>query len=119
MANAYTTRRFNYLMIEVNKINSRVSRYLMEIGYDRWCRVHAKAKRSFLMMLNIVEFVNSAKIRIQDMLILHLLEFIKKIVQKLNFSNKNITTNTTIHLFFMYQEIIIENMKVSILMKVK
>lgn len=62
-------------MAEVNKIDSTVSRYLMEIGYDRWSRVHARFNKGMVMTSNIVEYVNSSNKDARDLPVLGLLDF--------------------------------------------
>ncbi|XP_059277727.1 uncharacterized protein LOC132031860 [Lycium ferocissimum] len=44
MAKAYTLQEFNECMGRVTKIDRKLRRYLFEIGYHKWTRIHATVK---------------------------------------------------------------------------
>ncbi|XP_017245339.2 uncharacterized protein LOC108216998 [Daucus carota subsp. sativus] len=43
--NAYTVKKFEYHMRELDKVDSRIRTFLEEVGYDKWARVHSPNNR--------------------------------------------------------------------------
>ncbi|XP_055826278.1 uncharacterized protein LOC129894621 [Solanum dulcamara] len=46
MAKTYTTVEFNQYMEIIEKINKRIKYYLLNIGYNKWSRVHAQVRET-------------------------------------------------------------------------
>ncbi|XP_060211695.1 uncharacterized protein LOC132639250 [Lycium barbarum] len=88
MANACTIQKFEHFMTEISKIDERVPGYLHEIGYERWSMLHSKVKRSMVMTLNIAQSINSSNKRARDMPIIHVLEFMIKLIQQWNYHSR-------------------------------
>ena len=82
MARAYTMLDFNKHMAVVEKIDNRVKDYLLNIGYSKWSRVHAQVNRTWIMTSNIAESVNSRATNAKVLTVLHLLIFMRQLVQK-------------------------------------
>ncbi|XP_016484273.1 uncharacterized protein LOC107804849 [Nicotiana tabacum] len=59
MAKAYTIEKFNYHMVEVERIDKRVKDYLINVGYERWSRAHSTVNRTLTMTSNITESINA------------------------------------------------------------
>ncbi|KAH0632468.1 hypothetical protein KY284_035254 [Solanum tuberosum] len=53
MAKTYTMTKFNQCMTIVEKIDKSIKDYLLNIGYNKWSRVHAEVNRTWIMTSNI------------------------------------------------------------------
>ncbi|XP_055826416.1 uncharacterized protein LOC129894808 [Solanum dulcamara] len=89
MAKTYTTIEFNQYMTIVKKIEKRIKDYLLNIRYNKWSRVHAQVNRTWMMTSNIAESVNSRTRHVKVLTVLHLLEFMRQLVQKWNNNNRS------------------------------
>ncbi|RVW93927.1 hypothetical protein CK203_028168 [Vitis vinifera] len=58
-AHAYRVSEFNFIFGQLEMIDPRVARYLMDIGVDRWARSYSTRKRYNIMTLGIVESLNA------------------------------------------------------------
>ncbi|XP_074352889.1 uncharacterized protein LOC141692044 [Apium graveolens] len=57
--NAYTIKKFEYHMRELDKVDSRIRTFLEEVGYDKWARVHSPNNRYSNLTSSIAESLNS------------------------------------------------------------
>ncbi|XP_019251195.1 PREDICTED: uncharacterized protein LOC109230123 [Nicotiana attenuata] len=83
----YTIQEFNHHMTEMEQIDERVKDYLFDIGYHRWCRAHAKVNRTMTMTSNISESLNSATKDERDLPVQQLLEEIRMLIERWNYTN--------------------------------
>ncbi|XP_074350442.1 uncharacterized protein LOC141689848 [Apium graveolens] len=73
-ANAYSVKKFNYHMNELEKVNKRVQLYLQEIGYEKWAKVYSTNNRYSNMTSNVAESLNSVITSIRELPIYTMLE---------------------------------------------
>ncbi|XP_015167934.1 uncharacterized protein [Solanum tuberosum] len=109
MAKTYTMTEFNQCMTIVEKIDKRIKDYLLNIGYNKWSRVHAEVNRTWMMTSNIAESVNSRTRHAKVLTVLHLLEFMRQLVQKWNNNNRSKATFSGFHLGKKYENILRRN----------
>ncbi|XP_049372592.1 uncharacterized protein LOC125837536 [Solanum verrucosum] len=109
MAKTYTMTEFNQCMTIVEKIDKRIKDYLLNIGYNKWSRVHAEVNRTWMMTSNIAESVNSRTRHAKFLTVLHLLEFMRQLVQKWNNNNRSNATFSGFHLGKKYENILQRN----------
>ncbi|KAH0696273.1 hypothetical protein KY289_013755 [Solanum tuberosum] len=109
MAKTYTMTEFNQCMTILEKINKRIKDYLLNIGYNKWSRVHAEVNRTWMMTSNIAESVNSRTIHAKVLTVLHLLKFMRQLVQKWNNNNRSKATFSGFHLGKKYENILWRN----------
>ncbi|XP_019254886.1 PREDICTED: uncharacterized protein LOC109233461 [Nicotiana attenuata] len=118
-AKAYTVEEFDRHMAEINNIDKRVGEHLLNVGYHRWSRAHSKVKGTTIMSLNIAESMNAANNYARDLPILHLLEYMMKLVQDWHHANKKNAIETSTKLAKKYEDIMRENHITSQTMTVK
>ncbi|XP_055824297.1 uncharacterized protein LOC129892764 [Solanum dulcamara] len=109
MAKTYTTVEFNQHMEIIEKINKRIKDYLLNIGYNKWSRVHAQVNRTWMMTSNIAESVNSRTRHAKVLTVLHLLEFMRQLVQKWNNNNRSKAIFSGFYLGKKYKKILQRN----------
>ncbi|XP_049359242.1 uncharacterized protein LOC125823938 [Solanum verrucosum] len=109
MEKAYTMIEFNQCMTIVEKIDRRIKDYLLNIGYNKWSRVYAEVNRTWMMTSNIAESVNSRTRHAKVLIVLHLLEFMRQLVQKWNNNNRSKVTFSGFHLGKKYENILWRN----------
>ncbi|XP_075087491.1 uncharacterized protein LOC107769006 [Nicotiana tabacum] len=112
-ARAYTIQEFNHHMTEMEQIDGRVKDYLFDIGYHRWCRAHAKVNRTMTMISNIAESLNSATREARELPIQQLLEEIRMLINRWNYTNRNTAQTTFTKLIVKYNAILDENFDAS------
>ncbi|XP_070020445.1 uncharacterized protein LOC142180943 [Nicotiana tabacum] len=112
-ARAYTIQEFNHHMTEMEQIDGRVKDYLFDIWYHRWSRAHAKVNRTMTMTSNIAESLNSATKEARELPIQQLLEEIRKLINRWNYTNRNTAQATFTKLTFKYNAILDENLDAS------
>ncbi|XP_049400475.1 uncharacterized protein LOC125864493 [Solanum stenotomum] len=118
-ARAYTIEEFERHMVAINNIDKRVGECLLDVGYHRWSRVHSKVNGTTIMTSNIVESMNTVNNHARDLPILHLLEYMTKLVQDWHYANKINAVETSTELGKKYEEIMKENYTTSQRMTVK
>ena len=118
MAKTYTMTEFNQCMTMVEKIDKRIKDYLLNIGYNKWSRVHAEVNRTWMMTSNIAESVNSRTRHAKVLTVLQLLEFMRQLVQKWNNNNRSKATFSGFHLGKKYENILRRNKTASEKLKV-
>ncbi|KAH0770737.1 hypothetical protein KY290_014718 [Solanum tuberosum] len=91
------------------KIDKRIKDYLLNIGYNKWSRVHVEVNRTWMMTSNIAESVNSRTRHAKVLTVLHLLEFMRQLVQKWNNNNRSKATFLGFHLGKKYENILQRN----------
>ncbi|XP_047251516.1 uncharacterized protein LOC107879323 [Capsicum annuum] len=55
MAKAYRKENFDYLMAKIEKADSRVKKYLQEVGYEKCSRFHSPVKASSPYIYSVYE----------------------------------------------------------------
>ncbi|XP_060176134.1 uncharacterized protein LOC132606576 [Lycium barbarum] len=118
-ARAYTIEEFERHMVEINNIDKSVGEYLLNVGYHRWSRVHSKVNGTTIMTSNIVESMNAVNNHARDLPIMHLLEYMMKLVQDWHYVNKKNAIETSTELGKKYEDIMKENYITSQRMTVK
>lgn len=118
-ARAYTIEEFERHMVEINNIDKQVGEYLFDVGYHRWSRVHSKVNVMTIMTLNIMESMNTVKNHARDLPILHLLEYMTKLVQDWHYANKKNAVEISTELGQKYEDIMKENYTTSQMMTVR
>lgn len=118
-ARAYTIEEFERHMVAINNIDKRVGECLLEVGYRRWSRVHSKVNGTTIMTSNIVESMNTVNNYARDQPILHLLEYMTKLVQDWHYANKINALETSTKLGKKYEDIMKENYTTSQRMTVR
>ncbi|XP_022845351.1 uncharacterized protein LOC111368352 [Olea europaea var. sylvestris] len=78
---AYTLEEFEYNMQQLNAMNDKIHDYLVEVGPEKWSRIHMPANRYSTMTSNIVESVNAVTKVAKDYPIVFLLESLRQTVQ--------------------------------------
>lgn len=116
---AYTIEEFERHMVEINNIDKQVGEYLFDVGHHRWSRVHSKVNVTTIMTLNIVESMNTVKNHARDLPILHLLEYVTKLVQDWHYAKKKNAVETSTELGQKYEDIMKENYTTSQMMMVR
>ncbi|RVW49007.1 hypothetical protein CK203_080949 [Vitis vinifera] len=81
-AHAYRVLEFNFIFGQLEMIDPRAARYLMDIGVDRWARSYSTGKRYNIMMIGIVESLNAVLKNARDLPILQLVEELRNLLQK-------------------------------------
>ncbi|XP_060212179.1 uncharacterized protein LOC132639773 [Lycium barbarum] len=109
MAKAYTLQEFNKCMGRVTKIDRKLRRYLFEIGYHKWTRIHATVKRTWTQTSNIAESINNATVNARELPVAKLLDFMRELVERWNATHNEEAKNTFTDLTKKYQEIINKN----------
>ncbi|XP_070009977.1 uncharacterized protein [Nicotiana sylvestris] len=97
----------------MEQIDGRVKDYLFDIGYHRWSRAHAKVNRTMTMTSNIAESLNSATKEARELPIQQLLEEIRMLINRWNYTNRNTAQATFTKLTFKYNAILDENLDAS------
>ncbi|XP_049389703.1 uncharacterized protein LOC125854251 [Solanum stenotomum] len=109
MAKTYTMTEFNQCMTIVEKIDKRIKDYLLNIGYNKWSRVHAEVNKTWMTTSNIAESANSRTRHAKILIVLHLLKFMRQLVQKWNNNNRSKATFSGFHLGKKYENILRRN----------
>ncbi|XP_062086749.1 uncharacterized protein LOC133792994 [Humulus lupulus] len=108
-ANAYTVKKFEYHMRELDRIDNRLQPYLQNIGYDRWARVHSPHNRYSNMTSNIVESLNSPIVAVRELPICTMLECLRGLVQQWSWTNRKIANATSTKLTEKHEGILNDN----------
>ena len=77
-AHAYCVSEFNFIFGQLEMIDQRAAKYLMDIGVDRWAHSYSTRKRYNIMTTGIVESLNVVLKNARDLLILQLVEELTK-----------------------------------------
>ncbi|RVW99809.1 hypothetical protein CK203_029243 [Vitis vinifera] len=64
---AYRISEFNFIFGQLEMIDPRAARYLMDIGVDRWARSYSTGKRYNIMTTGIVESLNAVLKNARDL----------------------------------------------------
>nr|XP_017245417.1 PREDICTED: uncharacterized protein LOC108217078 [Daucus carota subsp. sativus] len=113
-ANAYTLKKFNYHMKELEKVDNRVQLFLEEIGYEKWSKVHSTNNRYSNMTSNVAESLNSVIISIRELPICTMLESLRSLIQKWSWRNRNEATATSTILTRKYEDQLKKNYTFSV-----
>ncbi|XP_049382765.1 uncharacterized protein LOC125847109 [Solanum stenotomum] len=109
MAKTYTMIEFIQCMTIVEKIDKRIKDYLLNIGYNKWSRVHAEVNKTWMMTSNIAKSVNSRTRHAKVLTVLHLLEFMRQLDPQWNNNNRSKATFSGFHLGKKYENILRRN----------
>ncbi|XP_022861119.1 uncharacterized protein LOC111381558 [Olea europaea var. sylvestris] len=74
---AYTLEEFEYNMHRLHTMNENITRYLVEVGPEKWSRIHMPVNRFSTMTSNIVESVNAVTKAAKNYPIMSLLESLR------------------------------------------
>ncbi|XP_060206199.1 uncharacterized protein LOC132633714 [Lycium barbarum] len=96
-------------MGRVTKIDRKLRRYLFEIGYHKWTRIHATVKRTWTQTSNIAESISNATVNARELTVEKLLDFMRELVERWNATHNEEAKNTFTDLTKKYQEIINKN----------
>ncbi|RVX01783.1 hypothetical protein CK203_024437 [Vitis vinifera] len=80
-AHAYHVLEFNFIFGQLEMIDPRAARYLMDIGVDRWARSYSTGKRYNIMMTGIVESLNAVLKNARDLPVLQLVEELRNLLK--------------------------------------
>ncbi|XP_074322076.1 uncharacterized protein LOC141659199 [Apium graveolens] len=105
-ANAYSVKKFNYHMEELEKVDKRVQLYLQEIGYKKWAKVYSTNNRYSNMTSNVAESLNFVITSIRELPICTMLESLRGLIQQWSWKNRHEATSTTTHLTRKYEELL-------------
>ena len=94
-ARAYTERKFEYHMSELDSLDIRVRPYLQQVGYHKWSRYHCKNNRYSTMTSNIVESLNAANLAARELPITTLMESLRALIQQWTYTNRKKAQKTT------------------------
>ncbi|KAK1365569.1 hypothetical protein POM88_041130 [Heracleum sosnowskyi] len=108
-ANAYTVKKFEYHMKELDKVDRRVQLFLQEVGYEKWAKVYSLNNRYSNMTSNVAESLNSVTMSIRELPICTMLESLRALVQKWSYSNRNTANATSTRLTTKFEEILKKN----------
>ncbi|RVW50000.1 hypothetical protein CK203_082263 [Vitis vinifera] len=81
-AHAYRVSEFNFIFGQLEMIDPRAARYLMDIGVDQWSRSYSTGKRYNIMTTGIVESLNAVLKNARDLPVLQLVEEMRNLLQK-------------------------------------
>ncbi|XP_034676991.1 uncharacterized protein LOC117907534 [Vitis riparia] len=81
-AHAYRVSEFNFIFGQLEMIDPRAARYLMDIGVDQWARSYSTGKRYNIMTTGIVESLNAVLKNARDLPVLQLVEELRNLLQK-------------------------------------
>nr|XP_016442394.1 PREDICTED: uncharacterized protein LOC107767813 [Nicotiana tabacum] len=116
MVKANTVEKFDYHMAEVERIDKRVKYYLINVGYERWCRAHSTV-RTLTMTSNIAESINAALKAARELPVLPMLEYIRQLIGRWNITNQKNAIESFTDLWKKYDTMLMDNIKLSHLMK--
>ncbi|KAM6569843.1 hypothetical protein CsatB_017828 [Cannabis sativa] len=94
-ARAYTERKFEYHMSELDSLDIRVRPYLQQVGYHKWSRYHCKNNRYSTMTSNIAESLNAANLAARELPITTLMESLRALIQQWTYTNRKKAQKTT------------------------
>ena len=69
-AHAYRVSEFNFIFGQLEMIDPRAVRYLMDIGVDQWACSYSTGKRYNIMTTGIVQSLNTVLKNARDLLVL-------------------------------------------------
>nr|XP_009622357.1 uncharacterized protein LOC104113777 [Nicotiana tomentosiformis] len=69
-------------MSKIEEIDTHVKAYLYDIGYHKWCRVHATVNRTWTMTSNIAESLNAVTKDARELPVVELLEYIRTLLER-------------------------------------
>ncbi|XP_074347535.1 uncharacterized protein LOC141686396 [Apium graveolens] len=107
--NAYTLKKFEYHMQELQKVDGRVHDFLEEVGYEKWSKVYSPNNRYSNMTSNLAESLNSVPMSIRELPICTMLESLRALLQKWSWRNRNEAIATSTKLTKKYEEILKKN----------
>lgn len=102
-ANAYTVKKFNYHMKELEKVDKRVQLFLEQVGYEKWAKVYSTNNRYSNMTSNVAESLNSVITSIRELPICTMLESLRGLIQKWSWKNRNEANATSTQLTTKYE----------------
>nr|CAN70818.1 hypothetical protein VITISV_037122 [Vitis vinifera] len=79
---AYRVLEFNFIFGQLETIDPRAARYLMDIGVDRWAHSYSTEKRYNIMTTWIVESLNVVLKNARDLSFLQLVGELRNLLQK-------------------------------------
>ncbi|RVX11356.1 hypothetical protein CK203_019691 [Vitis vinifera] len=79
---AYRVLEFNFIFGQLETIDPRAARYLMDIGVDRWAHSYSTEKRYNIMTTWIVESLNVVLNNARDLSFLQLVGELRNLLQK-------------------------------------
>ncbi|KAK2645357.1 hypothetical protein Ddye_020552 [Dipteronia dyeriana] len=79
---AYRVEEFNCLMVKMKSIHSKVHDELVEVGIQKFSRVHYPRKRYHMMTTNIAESMNFYLLAIWKLPITYIVEFIRYLLRR-------------------------------------
>ncbi|XP_050222652.2 uncharacterized protein LOC126672738 [Mercurialis annua] len=108
-ARAYTKEEFNTHMAEMSNVNPRVTAYLKDAGFERWAVSHSVNKRYNIMTSNTAESFNAAVNRARELPVTMLMEYLRNLVQRWSYKNRNIAKGTFTKLSSKYDVVLRQN----------
>ena len=102
-------QEFESNISEIKKLDIRVHKYLEDIGYDKWTKLHSTSKRYRTMTTNIAESMNAAINSARELPITTLLEYLRALVQEWNANNQMIARATFTKLSKRAEDILNDN----------
>ena len=81
-AHAYRISKFNIIFGQVEMIDPRVAKYLLDIRVDRLARSNSSGKRYNSMTIGIIESLNGVLKSARDLPVLKLVEELRNLLQK-------------------------------------
>ncbi|XP_022899350.1 uncharacterized protein LOC111412654 [Olea europaea var. sylvestris] len=77
----YTVDEFEYQMQQLDSVNEDIRGYLLDVGYEKWSRLHMPTNRYSTLTSNIVESINAVTKAAKNYPIEALLESLRQTVQ--------------------------------------
>ena len=68
--------------------------FLLEVGYQKWAKVHSTNNKYSNMTSNVAECLNSMIISIRELPICTMIESLRALIQKWSWKNKNEANGT-------------------------
>ncbi|XP_060970083.1 uncharacterized protein LOC133037218 [Cannabis sativa] len=118
-ARAYTERKFEYHMSELDSLDIRVRPYLQQVGYHKWSRYHCKNNRYSTMTSNIAESLNAANLAARELPITTLMESLRALIQQWTYTNRKKAQKTTTFLTPTAEKKLVDNFVESLTENVK
>nr|XP_016442078.1 PREDICTED: uncharacterized protein LOC107767552 [Nicotiana tabacum] len=117
MDKAYTVKKFDYHMAEVERIDKRVKDYLINVEYEGWSRAHSTVNRILTMISNIAKSINAALKASRELPILLLLKYIRQLIGQWKVTNQKNTIESFTDLGKKYDTMLMDNLELSHQMK--
>ncbi|XP_062089327.1 uncharacterized protein LOC133795882 [Humulus lupulus] len=118
-ATAYTEKKLEYHMKELDYLDKRIIPYLQKTGYHRWSRFYSKNKRYSVMTSNIAESLNVATMAAREVLVTTLLECLCGLLQDWTYTNRELAKKTMTRLTLAAEQALTNDFVYSLRLNVK